>query len=257
MTMIPHLIDESISDSIHQLFTGSISLLFIEDDPQMSDLLCDEFFRSTLFTKTKVDTFGKAKSAIQSKSLYHCWILDLTLEEHNDGMKLLKYNPAFPYCVVTSSSISLYDATCAIRKGAFGAYDKNTVIAGNTDEYIKEICALSSLSFLLHAQKPERFEMFTLLLDHFICTQEEWSRIYCRNERSVRNICEEYSGLTARQFLYLFHVLTATLYSDCIMEDTVDSGDIPVHLNEQKRLYRECASYVLSRFDRVYKPKLL
>ena len=242
---------------IRRIFTDRINLLCIEDAPEISILLCDEFFRSPVLTRTTADTFKKAESAVRSKPSYHCWILDLTIERHNDGLDLLRTKPSFPYCVVVSNSSSLYDATVAIRGGAFGAYDKNAAIVSNAGEFIKEICALSTLSFLLHARKPERFDMFTLLIDRCIRSQEEWGRAYYRNERSVRNICEEYSGLTARQFLYLFHTLNATLRSDCLIEGMAGYEKSAADLNENERFYKECSKYVVSRFDRVFGPKCL
>jgi len=235
-----------------QLFAGRIALLCIEDDPDITYLLCDELFCSPLFVSTKADTFEKAEAAVLSKHLHHCWILDLTLNRHNDGLDLLRKKPLFPYCVVASGSISLYDATIAMREGAFGAYDKNAIMVSNTHDFIKEVCALATLSLLLDARKPERFDMFTLLLNRFIRTQEEWSREYCLNERSVRNICEENSGLTARQFLYLYHTLNRILLDDCFVGyRSYTSENVPFS-KETEDFFYSCAEYVVTHFDKVY-----
>lgn len=242
----------SFLDNCRQLFTGKIYLLCIEDDLNVAALLCDEFFSSPLFISTKVDTFEKAEGMVSSKIPHHCWILDLTLKRHNDGLELLRKNPFFPYCVVASSSVSLYDATIAMREGAYGVYDKNAVAVSHTADFIKEVCALATLSFLLHARKPDRFDMFTLLLNRFIRTQEEWSLAYCLNERSIRNICEENSGLTARQFLRLYHTINRILQADCLRMDNGNSDICKACSAENMGFYRVCAEYVITHFDQVY-----
>jgi DNA-binding NtrC family response regulator len=123
--MLYQSVFNSFFDKIRMLFAKQINILLIDDNIQICSLLCDAFFRSQILNNRTVNTFEEARNAIFSKVCYNCWILDLTLEEHNDGLKLLKNKPNFPYRVVISGSQSLSDATTAIREGAYGAYDKN------------------------------------------------------------------------------------------------------------------------------------
>ncbi len=257
MIDLSYLGDDSVFGRIRRTLANRITMLCIEDDPEITALLYGEFFRSTVFNKKIADSFTKALNIVVSKEPYHCWILDLSLNRHNDGLELLKKKPEFPYCVVASGSISLYDATVAMREGAFGAYDKNTIVVSNTHEFIREVCSLATLSFLLHARKPERFDMFTLLIRNFIRSPEEWSRFFCRNERSVRNICEEYSGLTARQFLFLFHALNAIVFSDCLVKGMAGYTEAAAELDGRRAFHENCAGYVAERFEMVYGRKLL
>jgi hypothetical protein len=239
---------------IRGALTGQIRLLCIEDNIELGSLLCEDFFRSPIFCNKIVTTCEAAKSAISSKIRYHFWILDLTLEKHNDALELLKIKQNFPYCIVLSGAQSLSDATMAIREGAYGAYDKNAIFISNPHEFIKETCSLSVLSFLLNARKSERMDMFFLLMKKHIETAEEWSRVFGLNERSIRDMCEENSGLTAKQFLYFFHTLKAIVLSDCLIDGMKGYDDVLADLTSKKEFYEQCAEYVIHNFDTIYGP---
>jgi hypothetical protein len=241
-------------DRLRKALTGHIKLLCIEDNIELCSLLCEDFFRSPVFCNKTATTFDAAKSAVSSKIRYHCWILDLTLEKHNDALELLKIKQNFPYCIVLSGAQSLSDATMAFREGAYGAYDKNAIFISNPHEFIKETCSLSVLSFLLNARKPDRMDMFFLLMKKHSETSEEWSRFFGLNERSIRDICEENSGLTAKQFLCFYHALKAIVLSDCLIEGLKGYDEALADLNGKKEFYEQCAEYVLHNFDTIYVP---
>jgi hypothetical protein len=251
------VIKNSPLDRIREMFTSRINLLCIEDNLELCSLLCEDFFRSPIFHNKTANTFETAKNAIFSKVRYHCWILDLTLEHHNDALELLKIKQKFPFCIVISGARSLFDATMAIREGAYGAYDKVTLFTGNPHEFIKEMCALAVLSFLLNAKKPERLDIFFLLLKKHIQTPEEWSLAYCLNERSVRDICEENSGLTTKQFLPFYHALNAIIFSDCIIDGMAGSGEAVAQLKSKKAFYEQCAEFVIYHMDTIFGPRFL
>jgi hypothetical protein len=241
-------------DRIRGALTGHIRLLCIEDNIELGSLLCEDFFRSPIFCHKTVTTFEAAKGAISSKIRYHFWILDLTLEKHNDALELLKIKQNFPYSVVISGAQSLSDATMAIREGAYGAYDKNAIFISNPHEFIKETCSLAVLSFLLNAKKSERMDMFFLLMKKHIETSEEWSRFFSLNERSMRDQCEENSGLTSKQFLYFYHALKAIVLSDCLINGMKGYDEVLADLTSKKEFYEQCAEYVLHNFDTIYGP---
>jgi len=248
---------DSPFDRIRRIFTNHINLLCIEDNLQINSLLCEDFFRSPIFHNKKATTVESAKSAIFSKVPYHCWILDLTLEQYNDALELLKMKRNFPFAMVISGAQSLFDAMLAIREGACGAYDKVMLFTGNPHPFVEETCALASLSFLLNAKKPERMEMFFLLLKKHIQTPEEWSKAYNLNERSIRDICEENSGLTSKQFLFFFHALYAVIVSDCIIEAMAGAAEAFSRVENKKAFYELCAEFVTDHIDTVYGPRFL
>jgi hypothetical protein len=255
MLQNPIIIKGSPFERIRDLFAGQINVLCIEDNLELCSLLCDDFFRSPLFHNKIVSSIESAKTAIFSKVRYHFWILDLTLEHHNDALELLKIRQNFPYCIVISGARSLFDATMAIREGAYGAYDKVTLFTGNPHGFIQETCALAILSFLMNAKKPERLDMFFLLLKNHIQSTEEWAAAYNLNERSIRDITEENSGLTSRQFLPFFHALYAIIMSDCIIEGMPGASEAFSRLENKKAFYEQCAEFVIYHMDTVFKPK--
>jgi hypothetical protein len=249
----------SSDSSLHQIrriFTKHINILCIEDNPQICSILCD-FFRSPILNKKSVHTFDSARSAILSKTYYHFWILDLTLKRPNDGMDLLKLKQGFPFCIVVSGAKSMSTATDAIKAGAYGAYDKNEIFLSNPHNFIREVCALSTLSLLMNAIVRERFDMFDLLIKKFIQTPEEWSHQYCRNERTIRDMCEEYSGLTAKQFLIFFHAINSILLSDCIVMGLNGHDQIMDDLLKREVFYERCCQYVLMHLEDVYGSRYL
>ncbi len=242
---------------MRRIFAGRINILCIEDQPEICSLLCCDFFRSPVLNKKAVHTFDTAKGSIQSKTPYHFWILDLSLERHNDGIDLLKLKQGFPFCIVISGAQSMGAATAAIKCGAYGAYDKNEIFRANPHHFIRETCALSTLSFLLDSRILEKFDMFDLLIKNCIQTPEEWSLNYCRNERTIRDICMENSGLTAKQFLCFFHALNAVIVSDCIIREMNGYDKILEVLIKNEDFYEHCSEYVLSRLENVYGPRYL
>jgi hypothetical protein len=246
---------DSKLEKIREMFTGSINLLCIEDNVELSSLLCEDFLKSPILRNKIVNSVESAKTAIFSKVRYHCWILDLTLERHNDALELLKIRRNFPFCIVLSGSRSLSDATMAIREGAYGAYDKMLLFTGNPHVFIEEICSLAVLSFLFNAKIPDRSDLFFLLLKNHIETPEDWSLAYCLNERSIRDVCEENSGLTAKQFLPFFHVLKAVILSDCVIDGMKGAEEAYNKLELKKSFYEQCAEFVLYHIDTVFYSK--
>jgi AraC-like DNA-binding protein len=242
---------------VRELFLQRFNLLCIEDNIEICDLLCESIFPSPLFNVKPVNSPEAAKAALSGNITFHAWILDLSLKKHNDGMELLKLRPNFPFCVVLSGAQSMDDATAAIKAGVFSAHDKKSIFAFDPHPFISEVCALSAASFLLKARKPPRFDLYQLLLREFIPTPDDWSTRYCMNERTLRNICEEDSHLTPKQFLSFFHALNSLLISDCIVDSMKGSAAVRQALVDQRGFYDQCLDYVLRNIDPVYGPLFL
>jgi hypothetical protein len=251
------LSDHSVLHEIRRIFSGRINLLCIDDSPQICSLLCDDIFRSPVINKGMVHTFDCARGAISSKTPHHLWILDLTLDRHNDGLELLKLKPGFPFCIVVSGAQSMSVATDALKAGVYSAYDKNEIFWSNPHKFIKEACALSTLSFMLNLMIQDRFAMFDLLIKRRIHTPEEWSLHFCRNERTIRDTCADFSGLTAKQFLSFYHALYAATLSDCLLESFSGFDEIMEDLLLNEHFYEDCGNYVIAHLDIVYGPRYL
>ena len=242
---------------IRKVFSQRINILIIEDNQHICHLLREDFFRSPLFNKKEVNTFDGAKKAIFGSLSFHCWVLDLTLEDHNDGLELCKLKPNFPYCIVVSGAESMSDATEALKNGAYGVHDKKVVFFSGPHQFIEEVCSLAVLSFMLKARKPKKFEIFQLLVRGFIDTPEKWSYSCWINARTFRRLCEEESSLTARQFLALFHALKAATVSDCLLEGMIGFEELRDKIIQHVDFYEKSGEYVLNHLETVFGPRFL
>jgi hypothetical protein len=250
-----HALQKSSSiNALREIFSGAMNLLCIDDHPEILDIVCDGIFTSPLFTKKTAKKVETALRAINGPVPYHCWILDLSLEKHNDGLDLFKVKPHFPYCIALSGSQSLEDATNAMRAGCYGAFNKNHIVSQNAQKFIFEVCSLSTLSFLLKTKKPSRYGMFNLLMQYFIRSPQQWSELHCLNEYSLRETCMENSGLTAKQFLYGYHALRIILLLDCHIPSFDGNNFIFEEIFSNHDFIQYCADYVLSHIDSVFGP---
>jgi hypothetical protein len=248
------LTENSLTKDLRKLFTSAIHLLCIENHADILDILCNGIFRSPIFKINPVASFEVARSAIRGSISYHCWILDLSLEQHNDGLDLLKLKPHFPWCVVLSGAHSMDDATQAIRAGCYGVFDKSSMFLRNFNKFIVEVCSLSTLSFILNAKRPSRFDLFKVLLVNDVQSPKVWSELYCLNEYDVRKTCMENSGLTAKQFLCLYHALKSILLSDCLLAQIDKSDTVYAAINQDLEFKTNCLEFVLSHIDSIYSP---
>jgi hypothetical protein len=246
------LAENSSTRDLRKLFIGAIHLLCIENHTDILDILCNGIFRSPIFKINPVASIEVARSVIRGSISYHCWILDLSLKQHNDGLDLLKLKPQFPWCVVLSGAHSMDDATEAIRAGCYGVFDKSSMFLRNFNKFIVEVCSLSTLSFILKAKRPSRFDMFRILLTENILTPKDWSDSYCLNEYDVRKTCVENSGLTAKQFLCFYHALRSILLSDCLLTIVDKSNTVYAEINQDLDFKINCLEFVLSHIDSLY-----
>ena len=237
---------------LRELFSGHINLLCIDDDEPLCNLLCEEFFRSPIFHKKWVTAYDSARQAILGKVPYHCWLLDLTIDQHNDGLQLLQLKKNYPYCIVISGARAMTDATAAIKNGAYGAYDKTSVFTMNPNCFISEVCALSALSFLLKTRNPTRFEIYKILLSEFIRTPQEWINKSCTNECTLRKSTKDNSNLSPKQFLCMFNALYSVLMSDCLMDSFPDFVKFRDILQHHFDYYAACAEFVVSHMENVF-----
>jgi hypothetical protein len=242
---------------MRKLFLKRLNLLIIEDHPQICRLLNDDFFCSPVLNKKEVHTLNAARKAISGSVPFHCWILDLTLERHNDGLELIRDKPNYPYCIVVSGAESMGDATEALRLGAYSVYDKKAIFISDPHKFLEEMCSLLVLSFLLKARKPKNFEIFQVLVRGFIPTSESWSYGCWLNQRTFRRLCTEDSFLTPKQFLSLFHALKALVLSDCLLEPMSGFTEALKKILDHRDFYIQCGDFVLHYLDSVFKPLYL
>jgi hypothetical protein len=249
---INSITSELVLGKMRQIFFGKINLLCIDDNADICNLFCNEFFISPVLNRKSVQNIPDAKQAISGRIPYHCWMLDLTLERHNDGLELLKYKQNFPFCIVVSGARSMEDANLAKNAGAFSVHDKIKLFQFSIKNLIHEACGLSALSFLLRAKKPINFDLFKILVQEFIQTPEEWKRKFPITDITFRRICHENSLISPKQFLNLFHALNFVLLSDCLTNTAANYREISDNFFSRSDFYVKCSEYVIAHFDSIY-----
>ncbi len=245
-------IDNPSIKSFQKIFSGAIHLLCIEDRKDLCSILCENIFASPLISAKSVHSFDEAKSAISSSRHHHIWLLDLTLDKHNDGIELLYMKNNFPYCIVLTGSCSVADATLSMQAGAYGCYDKTNLFTKTINIFLQNVSDLAALSFSLKATRPSDWKGFSLLLNNFIQTPEEWTNYYFKTFRSVWNFCKMNSGFTPKQFLCIFHAIRFVLLSDCIFKDLPDYDAMTEALANRLDFYLESIDYVLKNSEKIY-----
>jgi hypothetical protein len=238
-------------------FEGAINVLCIEDHEDFCSLLCEDILVSPLMHVKGVHSFDDAKNSLSSSRRYHSWVLDLSLERHNDGLDLLRMKNNFSYCVVLTGCNSVGDATEALKAGAYCCYDKIDLFPKKLNFAINSICGLSALSFSLKATRPSDINVFLLLLENFIRTPEEWAEKYFRTFRSIWNFCKINSELTPKQFLCLFHAIYFILLLDCLKKDFPGYEAFNNILEKRSDFYLQCVEFVLDNNDKIYTPLFL
>ena len=243
--------------TVRDFFSQRFNVLCIEDRIDICDLLCESILPSPILNVKPVNSPEAAKTALAGNLTFHAWVLDLSLKRHNDGMEILKLRPNFPFCVVLSGAQSMDDATAAIKAGVFSAHDKKSIFAVDPHPFISEVCALATVSFLLKARRPTRFDLYQLIFREFVRTPEDWSERYCMNVRTLRNICEEDARLSPKQFLCFFHALNSLMVSDCIVGSMAGAAALRQAFVQRRDFYDYCLDYVARNINAVYGPLFL
>jgi ActR/RegA family two-component response regulator len=215
-----------IPEKILEMFSGRVRLLIVDDDERILDGLTDMFV-SPLFSVKAVTTVHKAKEAIdRGKAPWHTWILDIAIQDEEDGLTFLSEYPRYPFTIMLSGLRSMSTASRAMKLGAMRVFDKNPA---NLDTLYQEVCSTAALGFVLSGAKTKYLDVYQLLQRKAVSTPDEWATEACLSVRQLERICAIHSSLTARLQLRLFYaVLGLLLAADSpALEDyaTPDAGD--------------------------------
>ena len=214
-------------DRIPQLldaFKSKFNLLIVDDYPIMVNILTD-LFSSPLYVTSNATSAETARDLIVSKGTWHSWILDISMEEDESGLSLIRENPNFPFIIMLSGMRSMNIASRAMRLGAYKVFDKEPSFLSALH---LDICALSALAWILGGKGTKYFHLYLLLAQMDIVNTEEWANRACLTTRQLERICSMHSHLTPRYVLPLFTTLKLLL-------QTNETGDItPAVLNTFK-----------------------
>jgi CheY-like chemotaxis protein len=192
------------------IFARSINLLVVEDYAEMGNLIV-ELFSSPLFNFTLASSAGEARLVIPKTDTWHCWVLDIALEEEESGLQLLAEHPQFPFVVMLSGIRSMNIASRAMQLGAFKVFDKDPQLFPALHE---DVCSLAALSYILKGTGTKYLSLFHHLAQSNIESTETWANKACLTVRQLERICSLHSHLTPRFIPSLFYTLRALLHLD-------------------------------------------
>ena len=199
-------------DKIIKAFEGQINLLLVDSDKKYLEFL-ESTFTSPLFNIKKVSSLQPALAAIRkSNDFWHCWVVDVALGEHNEGLTLLKKYRGFPFTIVWSGLGSMTIASEAIHLGAMNVFDKSRKYI---DLFSKEVCKVAALGYILQGKNSKYLPYFLLLKEAHFKNRERWANRACVSIRQLERVCASHSSLTTRYLLSLYYSLYYLLLRGC------------------------------------------
>ena len=190
--------------------TGSINLLIVDDFPVMQKSIVD-LFASPLFNITTAASACEARTSINGKKVWHCWVLDISMEEKYSGIDLLAEYRQYPFAVILSGLRSMSAASRAMELGAYKVFDKDPQLLPVLH---KEVCKLSAISYILNGAGTKYLSLFSLLSQMKIDTAEVWASNGYMTVRQLERICSMHSHLTPRFIIPLYYTLQLLLQID-------------------------------------------
>jgi CheY-like chemotaxis protein len=186
---------------------GSINLLIVDDFPVMQKSIVD-LFSSPLFKISTAASACEARTSINSNKLWHCWVLDISMEEKYSGINLLSEYQQYPFAVILSGLRSMSVASRAMELGAYKVFDKDPQLLPVLH---KEVCKLSAISYILNGAGTKYLSLFSLLAQIKIDSTETWASNAFMTVRQLERICSMHSHLTPRFLIPLYYTLELLL----------------------------------------------
>lgn len=188
--------------SIVEKLRNKINLLLIDDDEELIDSVID-LIESPLYSIHTAGNTDEAMEKIHKKNhTWHCWILDIAMEEEDSGLKILQKTQHFPYVLVLSGLGSMSTASRAAELGAAKIRDKDPSLL---QQLVKDLAHISSLGTLLRGQPTKYFSTFNLLATHQIRSSEDWAGKANITLRQLRRICHMHAPLSPGTIIPFFY----------------------------------------------------
>ncbi len=222
--MIMQQLSEQLG-TLSDYLEGSINLLIVDDFPIMQKSIVD-LFSSPLFNINTAASACEARTSINSKKLWHCWILDISMEEKYSGINLLSEYPHYPFAIILSGLRSMSVASRAMELGAYKVFDKDPQLLPVLHQ---EVCKLSAISYILNGAGTKYLSLFSLLSQMRIDSAEAWASNAYMTVRQLERICSMHSHLTPRFLIPLYYTLEQLLQIDC--PENIPENEPPVTKN--------------------------
>jgi ActR/RegA family two-component response regulator len=241
------------SSQFNSLFNKKVSVLVIDDDIEIGEIITNDLFLSPLFSFKFVSKLKDAHDLIRSsKTPWNCWIVDINLKSSLDGSSLLDTYPQFSFAVIFSGASTLETATQALKKGAIAAFSKSPAMLFSSDAFYNEVCRVSALSFVLKGQQITHIEIFRPLLEHFITSVDEWAEHVNVTTRHLQRICGLYIPIAPRLILQFYHAM----YFGLRISSFTEQFDAPTpedsHILKNVDFYHSCVDAIISKSDTIF-----
>lgn len=229
--------------SIVEKLEHKINLLLIDDDEELIDSMID-LIESPLYSIHTAGNTVQAMEKINKKNqTWHCWVLDIAMEEEDSGLKILQKTQHFPYVLVLSGLGSMNTASRAAKLGAAKICDKDPSLL---QQLVKDLAHISSLGTLLRGQPTKYFSTFNLLATHQIRSPEEWAAKANITLRQLRRICHMHVPLSPGTIIPFFYCVRFLLERSDEQIDTFFS-------DEQNEKDGQDAEFIKSNFTLMEK----
>ena len=103
----------TVPEKIYSFFQKKVNILIVDDEDVILKGV-SAMFNSPLINTYTCKNTSEASKIISQVSPWHCWILDIALEQEADGLDILKNNDRFPFSVMLSGLGSMTTASTAI-----------------------------------------------------------------------------------------------------------------------------------------------
>ncbi len=232
---------------IIERITGRINLLIIDDDPLVLQMITD-MFSSSIFSVTAGASCKQAYELIAAaQHPWHCWILDIALDEKKDGLNILKRYPRFPFTIMLSGLRSMTVGTEALKLGAMKVYDKDPSLF---DALYDDVCKTAALSFLLHGKNTQYLPLFSRLFEKPLKNHDEWAESACISPRQLDRICTTHTSLTPRlllPFYYTIYLLLNKEILDKVLAQQINDNSISTEL---RTCFRDHVKFVAEHINK-------
>ena len=168
--------EKRISHLVKSFDTPPVSLLIVDDEKTVLSSVA-ALFSSPLWSITTAATLGGARRALgRPAKPWHCWILDVALGEHENGLELLRIRPDFKFTIVLSGLQSMTISADAMKLGATTVLDKNP---DNFDALYNQACLNAALAYLFTTVPDQYFSIFSHLASSVMTDIVQWTEKSC------------------------------------------------------------------------------
>lgn len=236
------IFSDQLENRINRIGTGTCNVLII-DDRQEQLLVQQEVLDHPAYTIVATSSFDTALTHLNRQgACWHCCVCDIDLGMGKSLLDLYDKTRSMPFLIAISGLENMEIASQVMRRGALAVFDKDPRQHSRLYDEVAVVCALAHI---LRCFSNENMKQFLLLRDTLVLTPADWAYHASMGERQLERVCKQYTGLTPRQALALFHLIYGWIADpesgDYYKRFPNAAGNIPA--------IEELARYWMEKFD--------